>query len=79
MASLKIGSSSIEVRRLQEVLNLLIPTQPQLSVDGIFGPKTQARVLQFQQTSKLIPDGIVGPLTTKALVAGTLVATLKRR
>ncbi|MBZ5641028.1 MAG: peptidoglycan-binding protein, partial [Acidobacteriia bacterium] len=35
-------------------------------------PKTQARVIAFQKQAKLAPDGIVGPKTTKSLVASVL-------
>ena len=41
--------------------NSLLTEQPPLKVDGIFGPKTQARVIAFQKQAKLAPDGIVGP------------------
>jgi peptidoglycan L-alanyl-D-glutamate endopeptidase CwlK len=37
-------------------------------VDGHFGPATEAGVMGFQRSNGLLPDGIVGPLTWKALV-----------
>jgi len=48
-----------------------------LQVDGIFGPKTDTAVRSFQTAlSQDIPevavDGIVGPVTWRALVSGML-------
>jgi peptidoglycan hydrolase-like protein with peptidoglycan-binding domain len=51
------------VLRLQRLLNL-VP-------DGAFGPITEAAVRRFQRDRGLDSDGIVGPLTWRALdVAG---------
>jgi peptidoglycan hydrolase-like protein with peptidoglycan-binding domain len=37
-------------------------------VDGLFGPITESAVRQFQRNNPpLVPDGIVGPKTWKAL------------
>ena len=53
---------------IQLALNNSPPTLlPPLVVDGIFGPKTDARVREFQGRNDLEPDGIVGPLTRRAL------------
>ncbi len=73
MRDLALYSQGIQVRQLQELLNSVLTEQPFLKVDGIFGPKTQARVIAFQKQAKLVPDGIVGPKTTRALVASVLV------
>jgi len=63
------GSIGDTVKHLQIMLNYLGSGQSPLVVDGMFGPKTRARVVEFQQQARLSPDGIVGPITAKALVA----------
>lgn len=40
---------------------------PPLTTDGVYGPKTRAAVIAFQQSKGLTPDGIVGPKTCAAL------------
>ena len=75
MATLQKGSFGDDVRRVQQVLNRVIPVAPQLVVDGNFGSKTQARVIEFQKKNGLAADGIVGPKTSTALVTAVLVAS----
>jgi peptidoglycan hydrolase-like protein with peptidoglycan-binding domain len=79
MSLLKVGSVGDDVRNLQGMLNRVITTPLPLNTDSVFGPKTRARVVQFQTNSGFTPDGIVGPITGKALVAAVLTATLTRR
>ena len=67
--TVRIGSRGPTVVFLQTQLNLVRPDlRPPLAVDGIFGPKTQARVMQFQRDRQLQVDGIVGPKTWAALL-----------
>jgi len=66
--SLSIGMSGSKVSELQTGLNLLPTIHPRLVVDGKFGPKTQARVMEFQRANKLVVDGVAGPKTLGALL-----------
>ena len=55
MTVLKKGSKGESVKTLQEFLKL--------TVDGIFGPKTESAVKSYQKKNGLVPDGIVGTKT----------------
>ena len=74
------GSEGDAVRGVQEEMqyrNLSGDPSKGLAVDGIFGPKTDAAVRSFQEALHVgIPsvtvDGIVGPVTWRALVSGML-------
>jgi peptidoglycan hydrolase-like protein with peptidoglycan-binding domain len=63
------------VRRLQRALRRT--PNLDLTVDGIFGPKTEGAVTGFQQGAGLVVDGIVGPLTWAALPSGAPMPTLQ--
>jgi hypothetical protein len=65
--TLSQGMSGQDVRALQDVLNFHIRRFEPLKVDGVFGPKTHARVLEFQKANRLKPDGLVGPKTNAQL------------
>lgn len=63
---LDIGSVGENVVKIQEQLNRIsdnYPLIPKLTVDGIFGERTQNAVEVFQSVFGLTPDGIVGPRT----------------
>jgi peptidoglycan hydrolase-like protein with peptidoglycan-binding domain len=80
IVTVKQGSQGDAVRGVQEEFqfrNLSGDPSKGLQVDGIFGPKTDAAVRGFQQAlHQDIPsvsvDGIVGPVTWRALVSGML-------
>jgi len=55
------------VYRLQFILNFIAGVD-NLDVDGIFGPKTEAAVRDFQQGENLSIDGIVGRQTWTTLL-----------
>ena len=63
---LDIGSVGENVVKIQEQLNRISDNYPlisKLTVDGIFGERTQNAVKVFQSVFGLTPDGIVGPRT----------------
>ncbi len=57
---IKAGDSGPAVKALQTRLTML---GYQTAADGIFGPRTEAAVREFQGAKGLDADGIVGPLT----------------
>lgn len=61
-ATIRKGASGGSVKRLQGLLNA------GLTVDGKFGPKTEAAVKQYQAAHGLTVDGIVGPQTWASLI-----------
>lgn len=69
--TVRFGSSGIAVRAAQGALNVALSAagKPTLTVDGAFGPATRTAVVWFQNQRGLTPDGIVGPLTWRALGA----------
>jgi peptidoglycan hydrolase-like protein with peptidoglycan-binding domain len=76
----RLGSEGDAVRGVQEEFqfrNLSGDPSRGLQVDGVFGPKTDAAVRGFQQAlhadiPSVTVDGIVGPITWRALVSGML-------
>lgn len=73
--TLQLGDSGDAVTQLQVRLTELGYFQGTLS--GIFGPATEAAVIQFQRDNGLVADGIVGSATQSALgVAASPSSTL---
>lgn len=67
---IKEGSKGKMVTDLQKYLNMVAEKYPSISklvVDGIFGPKTKAAVMEFQRLFNLEQDGIVGQITWETL------------
>jgi hypothetical protein len=74
--SLKLGMKNESVRAVQEMLNFIgthVPAGPPdedfvpLRVDGDFGKRTEAAVLEFQRDHGILADGIVGPVSLKLI------------
>ena len=64
-SSLRQGDRGSEVSSLQSTLKS--KGFYNSSVDGVFGPVTDAAVKDFQRTAGIGVDGVVGPVTRKAL------------
>lgn len=74
VSQVQIGSQGQQVMMVQDSMNRFQNVDPSsgnsfplLTVDGQFGPKTNARVKEFQGKNKLVADGIVGPRTRSAI------------
>jgi len=76
---LKLGSDGWQVKRLQKLLRQhgLFPAEAK--IDGEFGEITEAAVKAFQELADLNPDGIVGPLSWRALQAANVEALIGAR
>jgi peptidoglycan hydrolase-like protein with peptidoglycan-binding domain len=73
---LRLGSEGRQVKRLQRLLRQQLLPEP-AKVDGDFGQITGAAVKAFQEFHGLAPDGIVGPLTWRALETADVAAAAK--
>ena len=67
MRLLSEGCRGSDVTQIQMMLNRLQDRGEHLKQDGIFGPRTKARVIEFQKARKLKVDGIVGEKTGSLL------------
>jgi peptidoglycan hydrolase-like protein with peptidoglycan-binding domain len=75
IVQVKKGSTGDAVRAVQEVIKFHDQSDgeaPPVQIDGIFGPRTDAFVRGFQTAVGTPSDGIVGPITWRALVSGML-------
>ena len=75
IVQVKKGSTGDAVRAVQEVIkfhDLSGGGAPPVQIDGIFGPRTDTFVRGFQTALGIASDGIVGPITWRALVSGML-------
>jgi peptidoglycan hydrolase-like protein with peptidoglycan-binding domain len=75
IVQVKLGSTGEAVRGVQEVMkfhDLSGGAAPPIHVDGIFGPQTDQWVRGFQTAVGTVSDGVVGPITWRAMVSGML-------
>jgi peptidoglycan hydrolase-like protein with peptidoglycan-binding domain len=64
--SLEARPTHPDVKRLQRMLSAFSPVSPG-ECDGVFGEKTRASLIAFQEVAGLIPDGVAGPVTWETL------------
>ena len=67
LRNLSAGATGADVKAVQKGLNVRGCVKPQLGEDGVFGPKTDNAVRDYQGKCGLIVDGIVGAKTRKSL------------
>ena len=75
VVQVKKGSSGDAVRGVQEVMTFHDQSggeAPPVHVDGVFGPRTDKWVRGFQTAVGASSDGVVGPITWRALLSGML-------
>jgi peptidoglycan hydrolase-like protein with peptidoglycan-binding domain len=70
IVTVKSGSTGDAVRAVQDQGNARAAKYGTLTVDGVFGAKTQAFVVAFQKSAHLPADGVVGTNTWQALLNG---------
>lgn len=71
--TVKVGSTGQAVRAVQRLLRDRLG-YVEIVVDGDFGPITDNVIVALQNAYDLVPDGIVGPQTWRALVAASPLA-----
>jgi peptidoglycan hydrolase-like protein with peptidoglycan-binding domain len=66
-ATIQIGSTGDDVKRLQRVLARMLAWNPFGPITGVFDASLEGAVKEFQKANGLPVDGIVGPATWEKL------------
>jgi N-acetyl-anhydromuramyl-L-alanine amidase AmpD len=77
--TLRTGADGWQVTRLQKLLREQDLFPKEAKIDGDFGEITEAAVKAFQELHDLTPDGIVGPMTWRALETSDVAAPVGGR
>jgi peptidoglycan hydrolase-like protein with peptidoglycan-binding domain len=75
IVQVKRGDTGDAVRGVQEVIKFHDQSDgeaPPVQIDGVFGARTDTFIRGFQKAVGTAADGIVGPITWRALVSGML-------
>jgi peptidoglycan hydrolase-like protein with peptidoglycan-binding domain len=75
--TLSQGSTGADVKRLQRLF-VMMKMAPIEAIDGVFGAKTKAAVIDFQKSVGLTADGIVGNQTWSKLPADPNTPLVKK-
>lgn len=67
MDTIRRGTKAPQVKLAQRLVNLRVAPRPKIKEDGIFGPKTDAAIRQFQASKGVISNGIVDANTWRSL------------
>lgn len=68
LPQLKKGAQGLQISMVQSLLNLKMQSETELATDGVFGPKTEAALREWQTAQGLGVDGIVGPKTWTSIL-----------
>jgi peptidoglycan hydrolase-like protein with peptidoglycan-binding domain len=68
-ATISVGSTGDDVKRLQRVLARQLLWNPFGPITGVFDASLETSVKSFQQSNGLLADGVVGPATWAKLPA----------
>lgn len=74
---LELGARGKDVERAQTIFVMMKILGPE-EIDGVFGPKTKATVVDFQTSQSLPADGIIGNATWAKMPADPNTPVLKR-
>lgn len=62
------GRKGMSVNDIKWLQYELVESGYKITIDGLFGSKTDEALIKFQKSAKLTADGICGPATRKALI-----------